>query len=394
MHEQLDPSIHTAAALEPYDAVLLMSFGGPESADEVMPFLRRVTAGRGIPDERLAEVAEHYYAHGGRSPINDQCRALVAALTAELAARGIDLPVLWGNRNSEPYLSDVLQDARRDGRHRLVAVTTSAYPSYSSCRQYREDLGRHLPDGLSVDRIAHYALTPGFQQVMVDAVSEALDTLGGPARVLFVTHSIPITMSQTAGPPTRPEEGSYVAWHRAVADRVMAEVDPGGTIEHELVYCSRSGPPSQPWLEPDVNDRLTELATQGHREDVVLAPIGFVSDHMEVLNDLDAEAVDTATGLGLSVARAATAGTAPAFVEQLVVQLLERAEAARAEAAGPLDELGGRGDGLGGRGDELELGGRGEPVVTAAQAAGGPGWFRCPAQCCVNQRHPETPVVG
>ncbi len=372
MHEQPHPCV-----TERYDAVLLVSFGGPEAPDEVMPFLRRVTAGRGIPDERLAVVAEHYHAHGGRSPINDQCRALVAALTQELAGRGFSLPVLWGNRNSEPFLADVLADARSRGLHRLVAVTTSAYPSYSSCRQYREDLGGSVPEGIEVDRIAHYALTPGFIEVMSVAVAEALAELeqdphagaGGAARVLFVTHSIPTAMAETAGPASRPAEGSYVAWHREVAAQVMGRLAAaqgvttaqGEDHPYEVVYCSRSGPASQPWLEPDVNDRIAELAEAGDRRPIVLAPIGFVSDHMEVINDLDVEAVQTAREHGVPVVRAATAGTAPGFVSQLVDQVVRRAEQAES--------------------------------VTAERAVTGPGWSLCDPDCCVNLRRRDTPVV-
>jgi len=369
-------------ALAPYDLVVLMSFGGPEHTDEVMPFLRRVTRGRGVPDERLAVVAEHYYAHGGRSPINDQCRDLVAALRSELGRRGLTTEVTWGARNSAPFISDVLADAAARGHRRVAVLTTSAYPSYSSCRQYREDLAGARPDGMRVDRIRQYALSDGFLAANTDAVERALHTLPRPdrARVLFVTHSIPTAMAGTAGPASRPPDGSYVAWHQQVAARVLAELrrrhtpdagaDDDGLVG-ELVYCSRSGPPAQPWLEPDVNDRLRELGTQDPDRPVVLAPIGFVSDHMEVINDLDVEAMESATEAGLSCVRAATAGTDPRFVAQLVDALVDRAEQARSEDAAGSVATG----------------------PTAGQAASGPGWTPCPTECCVNLRRPETPAI-
>lgn len=381
---QTHPSVasHGCGDLSPYDQVVVMSFGGPEQADEVMPFLRRVTRGRGVPDERLAVVAEHYYAHGGRSPINDQCRALVSALEAELARRGLDIAVTWGARNSEPYIADVLADAANRGRRRAVMLTTSAYPSYSSCRQYREDVAGADPGVLQVDRIRQYALTPGFIGANADAVVRALRAVPRPdrARILFVTHSIPNSMADASGPACRPPEGSYVAWHQQVTDRVLAAVrhrlgasdGPGeGGIIGELVYCSRSGPPTQPWLEPDVNDRLRQLSVEDPDRPVVLSPIGFVSDHMEVINDLDAEALTTAAEAGLTCVRAATAGTDPQFVSQLVDELLVRAEQARVAGSG----------------------GPTAGAPTPEQASAGPGWTPCPDDCCVNLRRPELAVI-
>ncbi|MCG2803204.1 MAG: ferrochelatase [Cellulomonas sp.] len=318
--------------LEPFDAVLLSSFGGPEGPDEVMPFLRRVTAGARIPDERLEQVAEHYYARGGVSPINGQNRALQAALVAELDRRGTPVPVLWGNRNSAPFTAEAFEAAAAGGATRVLAVVTSAYASYSGCRQYREDFAAAL-DGrdLVVDKVRAYFNHPGFVAANVDAVVDACRTAPDDARLLFVTHSIPTPMQEAStvdGP-------GYVEQHLDVAATVAAAAGEalGRDLVWDLAYCSRSGSPSQPWLEPDVNDRLTELAGRGVKA-VVLAPIGFVSDHMEVVHDLDTEALGTAAALGMVAVRAATAGTHPAFVAGLVDLMLERAAAERARAAG------------------------------------------------------------
>ena len=319
-----------ASPLDPYDAVLLVSFGGPEAPEEVLPFLENVTRGRGIPRERLAEVGEHYHLFGGRSPINDQCRTLLAALGTELSGRGLDVPLYWGNRNSAPFLDTELRKLEAAGHRRVLAVVTSAYPSYSSCRQYRENL-YDAADGTAVqiDRIRHYADHPGFVTASVDATLAALDRLGeaaAGARLVFVTHSIPGTMAETAGPEPRTGTGAYVDWHRAVAAEVTRQVSQrrGSELAHDLTYCSRSGPPSQPWLEPDVNDHLEDLAASGVGS-VVLVPIGFISDHMEVIYDLDTEALATARALDLPCERAATAGVHPAFVAGLVDLVLERA---------------------------------------------------------------------
>jgi ferrochelatase len=354
--------------LDPYDAVLLLSFGGPERREDVVPFLENVTRGRGIPRERLAEVGEHYFLFGGKSPINDQCRALLAALRVELDRRGLSQPLFWGNRNWNPYLSDVARQLQADGYRRVVVLTTSAYPSYSSCRQYRENLFDAFAEtDVVVERIRHYADHPGFVTASVDATVVAVDGMttrlgaGVRPRLVFVTHSIPTAMAETAGPQPHSAEGGYVDWHRLVAAEVTRQVAAVRPIaaDHDLVYCSRSGPPSQPWLEPDVNDHLTELAGVGERA-VVAVPIGFVSDHMEVVLDLDTEAAATARELGLSFARAATAGTHPAFVAGLVDLLVERAAIARGDLVG-------------------------EPVV----AGGEVGRYACPAGCCPNLRQPD-----
>jgi len=329
--------------LEPYDGILLLSFGGPEKPEDVLPFLRTVTAGKGIPDERLEEVGEHYYRFGGKSPINDQNRALLAALRAELDRREIDTPLIWGNRNFTPFTIEALREAHDTGLHRLVTIVTSAYSSYSSCRQYREDLAGAVAQAqeegieVEVDKIRPYYNHPGFSRVnarlVTDAVRDLVRDGVAPAdlRLLFVTHSIPTAMDETSGPGD--SEGhlysrQHVALGAAVTDEVNATLDLD--LEGELVFCSRSGPPTQPWLEPDVNDRLAELAKEGVQA-VVVAPIGFVSDHMEVIYDLDTEAAETADELGLRMVRVPTVGTDPEFVSGLVDLLLERAGQARGE---------------------------------------------------------------
>jgi len=330
--------------LEPYDAVVLVSFGGPEAPEEVMPFLRRVTAGRNIPDERLEEVAEHYQHFGGRSPINDQNRGLLAALRAEMDRRGITSALLWGNRNSAPFLADTLREAHAAGVRTAVAVTTSAYSCYSSCRQYREDMAAAVntlaDEGvtMNMDKIRPYWNHPGFAATNVRLVDSAVRTLHEAApdepmpRIVCVTHSIPDAMDDTSGPGE--DDGNlYSAQHQqltaAIADEVSATL--GQPVQADLAYCSRSGPPSQPWLEPDVNDHLRALHEQGVRR-VVLAPIGFVSDHMEVVFDLDTEAQETADELGLEMVRVPTVGVDPQFVSGLVDLVVERAGLARGES--------------------------------------------------------------
>lgn len=313
-----------------YDAVILAGFGGPEGQDDVIPFLRNVTRGRGIPDERLEEVAHHYRHFGGVSPINDQNRALLAALRAELAARGVDLPVYWGNRNWAPYLADTLRKAHADGHRTLLGLATSAYSSYSSCRQYREDFARALDEtglgegaeALRIDKVRQYFDHPGFVQPFVDGVRAALAELvergfaDDAIRVLFATHSIPTEDSDRSGP----DGGAYPAQHRAVAQAVMAG---SAAVGWELVYQSRSGPPTQPWLEPDVNDVLAGLPARGIGA-VVIVPLGFVSDHMEVLWDLDTEAMETAAEHGIVALRTPTPGVDPVYVAGLVDLILER----------------------------------------------------------------------
>jgi ferrochelatase len=326
-----------------YDAILLASFGGPEGQDDVIPFLRNVTRGRGIPDERLEEVAHHYRAFGGVSPINQQNRELKAALEAELARRGIDLPVLWGNRNWEPYLKDAVTEAKDRGFEKLIAVGTSAYSSYSSCRQYREDYAAALDatgleGDIQIDKVRQFFDHPGFVQPFIDGVAQGLkDTAAAgielaDTHVLFSTHSIPSTDAAKSGPDFRNfgAGGAYEAQHLAVAEVVMAaslDALPAGAtrppVAWSLVYQSRSGPPAQPWLGPDINDAMRDLTAAGTKA-FVIVPLGFVSDHMEVKWDLDTEAMETAHGLGVFATRVPTPGVNSAYVAGLVDLVLER----------------------------------------------------------------------
>ncbi|NHA69590.1 ferrochelatase [Phycicoccus flavus] len=332
------------APLEPYDLVLLGSFGGPEAPEEVMPFLRRVTAGRNIPDERLEAVGEHYYARGGRSPINDLNRDLLARLREALERRGADVPVVWGNRNSEPFFADALHEALDAGATRVVVLLTSAYSCYSSCRQYREDLAAALEqvgpaaDGLVVDKVRPYVTSTGLGRAWLEALLGALRGLPDPgrARILYVTHSVPEAMDDTSGPGDG-EGNLYVDQHLRLAARLTDEANAalGTSVPGELVFCSRSGPPSQPWLEPDVNDRIEELAAEAGEDPVVVVPIGFVSDHMEVVHDLDTEAAETAARVGVPFVRVPTPHASEVFVEGLVDLLLERAAEARGEVVVP-----------------------------------------------------------
>jgi len=356
-----------------YDAILLASFGGPEGQDDVIPFLRNVTRGRGIPEERLEEVAHHYRAFGGVSPINDQNRELKAALEAELARRGIDLPVLWGNRNWDPYLRDALTEANERGFTKLIAIGTSAYSSYSSCRQYREDYAIALEETglggvIEIDKVRQFFDHPGFVQPFIDGVREGLAAVaerGIPieqTHVLFATHSIPDADAERSGPRDRNfgHGGAYAAQHLAVAEVVIAaqsepfqpstDVDPENPAEKQftlrtaplawdLVYQSRSGPPTQPWLEPDINDRIEELAAEGVKA-VVIVPLGFISDHMEVKWDLDTEALETAEEHGIFGVRVPTPGVHEAFVAGLIDLVLERRDGVPTSDRPALTELG------------------------------------------------------
>jgi ferrochelatase len=337
-----------ADACAPYDSLLLLSFGGPEGPDDVVPFLENVTRGRGIPRERLKEVGQHYFRFGGVSPINAQNRELLDALRKDFAGHGLDLPVYWGNRNWEPYLTDTLREMVDNGRRRILVLTTSAYASYSGCRQYRENLAdalaalraeeRPLP---RVDKLRHYFNHPGFVRPMTDAVLASLGELPEEVRdgahLVFTTHSIPIAAAETSGPmPGHTENGAggaYVAQHldtaRVIADAVRAAT--GVDRPWKLVYQSRSGAPHIPWLEPDICDHLEELHAAGAPA-AVMAPIGFVSDHMEVKYDLDTEAADKAKELGLPVVRAATVGADPRFAAAVRELVLERAASERGGA--------------------------------------------------------------
>lgn len=323
-----------------YDAILLSGFGGPEGQEDVMPFLRNVTRGRGIPDDRLEEVAHHYRHFGGVSPINDQNRALRAALTEALREAGIDLPVYWGNRNWAPYLDEVLEEAANDGVKRMLAIPTSAYSSYSSCRQYREDWAdaleaAGLQERMQIDKVRQFFSHPGFVQPFVEGVRAALEAAQAAGHdprcteVLFATHSIPTADAELSGAGLFPEVegGGYAAQHLAVAKYVMeqvaSELGAGASVEvpWQLVYQSRSGSPRTPWLEPDINDAIHAL--EG-RSAVIIVPVGFVSDHLEVMWDLDEEALETAEQAGLWATRVPTPGTHPAFVGALVDLVKER----------------------------------------------------------------------
>ncbi len=309
-----------------YDAFLLVSFGGPEGPDEVMPFLENVTRGRGVPPERLASVAEHYYAVGGVSPINQQCRDLLAAVRADFSASGLSLPVYWGNRNWQPYLADTVRAMAGDGVRHAVAFVTSAYSSYSSCRQYLDDIERARaaagPGAPRIDKIRRFFNHPGFIEPFAASTRAALATLPADLRddahLVFTAHSIPAAMAAASGPAGG---NTYVA-ELTEAARLIAE-RVGITHPRSLAYQSRSGPPSQPWLEPDVCDHLGELAKAGTQA-VVVIPVGFVSDHMEVRHDLDAEAVQAADSLGLAFARAATPSTDPRFASMITELVRER----------------------------------------------------------------------
>jgi ferrochelatase len=355
------------------DALLLLSFGGPEGPDEVMPFLENVTRGRGIPRERLEAVSHHYLALGGVSPINAQNRALLGALRAELARRDLDLPVDWGNRNWAPYLAPALERLHGAGARRILALTTSVYSSYSSCRQYREDLARAveetgLGDEVEIVRVRQAFDHPGFVAPFAEGLAASLSTLAeegfdaATTRVLFSTHSIPASMAEASGPPGRfVPEGAYVAQHLAAIDAVLAAAR--GSVAnpppHALVYQSRSGSPHVPWLEPDINDAIRDAAAEGARA-VVVVPIGFVSDHVEVVWDLDHEARETAGELGLRFVRVATPGTHPAWVSGLVDLVQEVTSAGPAAALSPL----------------------------------GPWPALCAAGCCANARTPLPALAG
>jgi ferrochelatase len=304
-----------------YDAFLLVSFGGPEGPDDVVPFLENVTRGRGVPPDRLSEVAGHYRHFGGVSPLNGQNRALLAALAPQLPG----LPLYWGNRNWRPYLADTVAQMRDHGVARALAFVTSAYGSYSACRQYQEDIARARAavgaGAPEIDKIRHFHDHPGFVMPHADAVTAALGRLPerAPARtrLVFTAHSIPTAMDQSSGP----DGGRYSAQLRETAHLVAGAAAP--ELRWDLVWQSRSGPPQVPWLSPDVNDHLETLAAGGVRN-VVVSPVGFVCDHLEVLWDLDHEAAETARKLGLNFARAATPGTDPRFVAMVGDLVRER----------------------------------------------------------------------
>ncbi len=304
---------------QPYDAILIVSFGGPEGMAEVMPFLQNVLRGRNVPPERMQAVAHHYELFGGVSPINEQNRRLISALQAELDANGPHLPIYWGNRNWHPLLADTLRQMRADGIRRALAFITSAYSSYSGCRQYRENVEQARTevgaDAPQVEKLRAFYNHPGFIGPNVEHVHAALAQIPAgrraAARIAFTAHSIPQAMAAGC---------DYEAQLRETC-RLVAEA-----VGHErwrLVFQSRSGPPTQAWLEPDICDHLRELKAQG-ATDVVIAPVGFISDHMEVKYDLDTEAQQLAAELGLNMIRAATVGTHPDFIKMIRELIVER----------------------------------------------------------------------
>ncbi len=303
-----------------YDAVLFVSFGGPDGPDDVMPFLENVLRGRNVPRERMLEVAEHYHHFGGKSPINEQNRALLAALRAELDRRGPRIPVYWGNRNWHPLLTDTLREMADAGVKRAIAFVTSAFSCYSGCRQYRENIAAAReavgPRAPEVDKIRVFFNHPGFVEPMAANVRAALGRFAADVRssvpVLFTAHSIPMSMADTSKYVSQLTESC-----RLVAERA-------GVTDWRLVWQSRSGPPTQPWLEPDICDTIRDRHAAGMRR-LVIAPIGFISDHMEVLYDLDTEAADLCRELGVEMVRAATVGTAPEFVSMVRDLIAERA---------------------------------------------------------------------
>lgn len=384
-----------AQAPEDYDAIILSSFGGPEGQDDVIPFLRNVTAGRGIPDERLEEVATHYRANGGVSPINEQNRRLLEALRAELDEHGPHVPVLWANRNWSPYVADVVKDAHERGYRKLLVLATSAYPGYSSCRQYREDYGVALEElGLTgemqVDKLRQHYDAPGFIESFVDGltsglrevrtkIAEASKVAAGHdrIRIVFCTHSIPTTAANEAGPRGVEYEGgsAYVEKHLEAARAILRGVEAVDShllenCDWELAYQSRSGSPSTPWLEPDINDALEAL--KGTVDGVVMVPLGFVSDHMEVKWDLDTEAMETCDELGIQAVRVPTPGTHPAYVRSLRDLIAERhTETATSRDPRILEEA-------------------------RPSACGGKGWFdRCDPDCCLPARAAaRKPVIA
>jgi protoporphyrin/coproporphyrin ferrochelatase len=302
-----------------YDALLVLSFGGPEGMEDVMPFLENVTRGRNIPRERLAEVAEHYAHFGGVSPINGQNRALIAALERELAEHDIDLPIYFGNRNWHPLLQDSIEAMRSDGVKNSLLFVTSAYSSYSSCRQYREDVARALDaigkHDMRFDKIRVFYNHPGFAEPMAHRVRDALESLPrdrrDAAEVVFTAHSIPVSMANSC---------AYERQLREVS-RLVAGL--AGAARYRLAWQSRSGPPHVPWLEPDILDELDRLHASGEK-DVIVVPIGFISDHLEVLFDLDVEAQNRAAELGMNMIRVPTVGTDPVFIAMIRELIEER----------------------------------------------------------------------
>jgi ferrochelatase len=336
-----------------YDAILLLSFGGPEKPDDVMPFLDHVVRGRRVPAERMAAVAEHYLARGGVSPLNGINRELRAAIEQGLADAGLPLPVYWGNRHWHPFVEHTVRRMRDDGVRRALTFVTSAYSSYSACRQYQDDIGlarAAVGDGApEIDRIRHYFDHPGFIEPFVASTVAALSQVPAGSHLVFTAHSIPRHMADVSGP----EGGLYPAQLRAASQLVADGVaqSTGTSRSHALAYQSASGVMDVPWLEPDVGDHLRVEHRNG-APGVVLVPIGFTADHMEVVHDLDVEAAAVAAELGLPYARAATPGTHPAYVAMIVELIRERLDPS---------------------------------VPRRALSTLGPAHDRCPVECCLHR---------
>lgn len=305
-----------------YEALLVVSFGGPDGPDDVLPFLENVLRGRNVPRERMLAVAEHYQHFGGQSPINEQNRQLIAVLQQELAEHGPHLPIYWGNRNWHPLLADTLRQMAADGIQRALAFVTSAFSSYSGCRQYRENIAQAQaevgPTAPRIDKLRVFFNHPGFIEPMIENTRRALDRVPadrrGEALLVFTAHSIPQAMADGCRYEVQLREAC-----RLVSDAL-------GREDWRLVFQSRSGPPSQPWLEPDVVDFIRRRNAEQEIRDLVVVPIGFISDHLEVLYDLDTEAKQVCDELGICLVRAATVGTHPRFIAMIRELIEERME--------------------------------------------------------------------
>ena len=339
----------------PFDALLVVSFGGPNGPDDVMPFLENVLRGKNVPRERMLEVSEHYQHFGGKSPINDQNLALIEAIKADLAANGIDLPVYWGNRNWHPMFADTLEQMKKDGIKKSLAFFTSIFSCYSGCRQYRENIIEAQeqvgPDAPEVHKLRMAFNHPLYIGASADRVQKALDQIPesrrSAARVVFTAHSIPLSMAENCKYETQLNEASRL---------IMEAI---GENPWDLVYQSRSGPPQQPWLDPDICDHIQALHDAGGIEDIVIMPVGFVSDHMEVMFDLDTEAMDLCKELSINMVRAGSVGVHPQFVSMVSQLILERTTGAEKQAIGNMP----------------------------------PNWDVCPKDCCTyTPRRPKMPT--
>lgn len=321
----------TSDSSSPYDALLFLSFGGPEKREDVIPFLENVLRGKPVPRERLLEVAEHYYHFDGISPINEQCRRLIASLRTELDSHGIDLPIYWGNRNWTPYLNETLVQMKRDGVQRVLTYVTSGFSCYSGCRQYRENIAAALehPEaaGLQIDKLRVFYNHPDFIAVVAEQVAAAIAEIAvessKPVHVAFTAHSIPMSMAASSDYEKQLRESC----------RLVAETCGIPESQWKLVYQSRSGRPQDPWLEPDILDHLQQLKSAG-RDHVVISPVGFLSDHMEVMYDLDDEAKKLCDENQITMVRAGTPGNHPRFVGMIRKLIQERLQGAPRECLG------------------------------------------------------------